>query len=72
MNLIEQKAMCDAISFIAMINNDDKAHINLPQHVDQVNRHYETFKDLCGKEVAEHFRELINRRMTVCRIAEKW
>lgn len=71
-NPIETKALCDVLSFVAMAHNDDKAHINLPKHIDQVNKHYEVLRDLCGQDVANHFKELLNRRMAVCRIAEKW
>lgn len=69
-DLMETKLMCDVLSFVAMTWDDDQAHINLPKHVDQVNRHYEVLRDLCGQEVANHFKELLNRRMAVCRMAE--
>lgn len=78
-NQTETKVVCDLMSFIAMAYSDDKAHINLPQHADQVAKHYAVCKDLFGQEEANHFTDLMNKRMSDCRmkaeveeISKKW
>lgn len=78
-NQIETKAVCDLMSFIAMVYDDDNAHVNLPKHADQVAKHYEVCRDLFGQDEANHFTTLINTHMSHCRmqadveeIAKKW
>lgn len=75
----ETKAVCDLMSFIAMVNDDRNAHVNLPKVADQAAEHYRTCETLFGKEEADHFKELLQRRACVCRmhaevegIASKW
>lgn len=67
----ETKALCDLLSFVAMTWDDDNAHINLPKNADQVAKYYEVCRDLLGQDVALHFKELMNRRMSVCRMEEE-
>lgn len=63
----ETKEICDILSFVAMVYGDNNAHINLPKNIDLVNRHYEICRDLFGQDVANHFKDLLNKQMQNCR-----